>query len=219
MEDAKRVRFLKQLAHMGALKNHVSISSKGLGNEMGLSQQSASNWILHLLDEGFISRQLGARKQQIKLTEKGAQVLRKEYVDYRRIFESTGKVTLSGAVTTGFGEGGYYINQEGYKEQFARKLGFQPYEGTLNLKLSQQDRPTLELLKNAKGIEIAGFTRGKRTFGAVKCFPANIGNLECAIVMPKRSHYKEVIEVICKVHMRRTLSLSDGDQVELSVKL
>ena len=48
---------------------------------------------------------------------------------------------------------------------------------------------------------------------------ASMGNLDCAVVIPKRSHYTEVIEVICKVHMRRTLSLKDGDEVELSVTL
>lgn len=217
MDDAKVVHFLKHLAVMGAMDNPISVSSTELGREMGISQQSASNYILVLVNEGYIDRTLGARRQHIKLTEKGTQTLRKEYSEYRHIFDSSGKMTISGAVTTGFGEGGYYINQKGYKEQFKEKLGFVPYEGTLNLRLSPREIPTIELLRRSKGIEIQGFTEGGRTFGPVKCFMANIGNLECAVVMPKRSHYKEVIEVICKVHIRRTLSLKDGDGVELNV--
>ena len=219
MDNAKLVHFLKSLAALGAIDSSVSISSKELWSDLGISQQSASNWVLYLLNEGYIERQLGARRQHIKLTEKGVQALRKEYTDYQRIFDAPGKLTISGAVTTGFGEGGYYINQKGYKEQFAEKLGFVPYEGTLNLKLSSKEVSTIELLRHSKGIEIAGVREGGRTFGPVKCFMATIGNLNCAVVIPKRSHYKEVIEVICKVHMRRTLSLKDGDDVEVTVAL
>ncbi|UCF08966.1 MAG: DUF120 domain-containing protein [Thermoplasmata archaeon] len=219
MEDAKLVAFLKYLATLGALSGFAPVSSRELGEGMGFSQQSAANWILRLVKEGYIERQLGAKKQHIKLTEKGAAALRKEYTDYQRIFETPGTLTLTGAVTTGFGEGGYYINQEGYMKQFRDKLGFKPYEGTLNLRLSSKELGTLEMLKNSQGIEIAGFKQGKRTFGAVKCFLATIENLECAVVMPKRSHYKAVIEVISKVHMRRTLSLSDGDEVKLNILL
>jgi len=219
MDDAKLVHFLKGLAALGALDNHISVSSKELGSNLGISQQSASNWILELLEEGFIERRLGARRQHIKLTEKGTQALRREYSDYQSIFEAPGWLMISGAVTTGFGEGGYYINRKGYKRQFAEKLGFEPFEGTLNLKLSPKEVSTIELLRHARGIEIEGFKEGGRTFGPVKCYKANIGNLECAVVIPKRSHYKEVLEVICKVHIRRTLSLKDGDSVELSVDL
>ncbi len=219
MDSAKLVHFLKCLAALGAMDSSVSVSSKELGRDLGISQQSASNWILELLNEGYIERRLGARKQHIKVTEKGALALRREYSDYQRIFDAPGKLTISGAVTTGFGEGGYYINQKGYKEQFTEKLGFVPYEGTLNLKLTPKEVSTIELLRHSKGIEITGFKEGGRTFGPVKCHMATIGNLDCAVVIPKRSHYKEVIEVICKVHIRRTLSLKDGDDVELTVAL
>jgi riboflavin kinase len=219
MDNSKVVQFLKRLAVMGALDNSISVSSTELGRELGISQQSASNWILELVNEGYIDRRLGARRQHIKLTEKGTETLKKEYSDYRHIFDSSGKMTITGAVTTGFGEGGYYINQEGYMEQFKEKLGFVPFQGTLNLRLSPKEVSTIELLRHSKGIEIDGFTEGGRTFGPVKCFMANIGNLQCAVVMPKRSHYREVIEVICKVHIRRTLSLKDGDGVKLTVAL
>ena len=219
MDNAKLVHFLKGLAAMGAMDKYISVSSKDLGDNLGISQQSASNWILDLLNDGFIERRLGARKQHIRLTEKGIMTLRKEFSEYTRIFEAPGKLAISGIVTTGFGEGGYYINKKGYKEQFAEKLGFVPFEGTLNLKLPPKEVSTIELLRHSRGIEVEGFTEGGRTFGPVKCYKANIGNLDCAVVIPKRSHYTEVLEVICKVHIRRTLSLKDGDNVELSVAM
>jgi riboflavin kinase len=219
MEHAKLVLFLKRLAEKGAISGAVSLSSREFGEEIGISQQSASNWILKLASEGYIERQLGARAQKIKLSSKGIDILRKEFADYRGIFEAPGKLVITGKVSTGFGEGGYYITQKGYTKQFMKKLGINPYEGTLNLKLKTNDMQSLEYLKNSDGIMIQGFNKKGRTFGAVKCFLAKINNVECAIVIPKRSHYKDVLEVISKVHLRRTLSLRDGDEVELSVIL
>lgn len=217
MEYAKLIKILKSLALKGAISCAISISSREFGKEMGISQQSASNWIIKLASEGYIERQLGARSQMIKLSEKGLDTLKREYADYQHIFEAPGKLIIKGAVTTGFGEGKYYITQKDYVKQFMKKLKFEPYEGTLNLKVSTKDLRNLELLKNSEGIEIEGFKKGSRTFGAVKCFYATINNVDCAIVMPKRSHYKDVLEVISKAHLRRTLSLKDGDEVELCV--
>ena len=50
-------------------------------------------------------------------------------------------------------------------------------------------------------------------------YKAKIKNLECAIVVPERSHYRETIEIICQYHIRRTLSLDDGDLVDVIVDL
>jgi riboflavin kinase len=219
MEQATKVTMLKQLALKGAISGAVSLSSREFGDDLGISQQSASNWILKLADEGLIERQLGARKQSIKLSLKGIEVLQKEYADLRCIFDAPDKVIIKGSVATGFGEGRYYITQKGYISQFLKKLGINPYEGTLNLKLTPAEMRSIDLLKNSKGITINGFKKGGRTFGEVKCFQATINNVNCAIVFPKRSHYKDVVEVISKVHLRRTLSLKDGDEVNLCVNL
>ena len=219
MEQAKKIEVLKSLALKGAISGSVPISSREFGMEMAISQQSASNWILKLDEDGLIERQLGARKQSIKLSPKGIDMLKKEFADYRCIFDAPGKLTITGSISTGFGEGKYYLNQKGYAKQFLKKIGIAPYEGTLNIKLSSTDVQSLELLQNSNGIDINGFTKGDRTFGEVKCFPATINNVDCAVVLPKRSHYKDVLEVISKVHLRRTLSLKDGDKVKLCVNL
>ncbi|MDD2936426.1 MAG: DUF120 domain-containing protein [Candidatus Methanomethylophilaceae archaeon] len=43
--------------------------------------------------------------------------------------------------------------------------------------------------------------------------------MDCAIVVPERSHYADVIEVVCQYHLRRTLSLSDRDPIEVRVNI
>jgi len=215
----KHITTLKQIALLGGVHNYIAISSRELGELLEISQQSASKKILELLSNGFIERDLGARRQRIRLTEKGFDLLRKEYSDYQRIFEMKDHMVIIGNIISGLGEGQYYVNQPEYQEQFQKKLWFKPYEGTLNVKIANQELPKLEILRKAEGISITGFEKEGRTFGDVKAFLAKVHNMECAVVMPNRSHYKNVIELMCKYHLRRTLGLQDGDQVEVIVSL
>lgn len=217
--DDKLILSLRKIALLGGMHDYVSISSRELGDMLEVSQQSASKRILEMLNEGWIVRDLGARRQRIKLTEKGVDALRKEYSHYQKIFETRDHVVLRGLVVTGMGEGQYYVTQEGYQEQFLHRLGFRPYEGTLNVRLLPADLYKLEMLKRSVGTLIKGFERNGRTFGDVICYKATIQNLECAVVIPTRSHYEDVIEILCKYHLRRTLGLKDGDPVEARISL
>ena len=117
------------------------------------------------------------------------------------------------------GEGGYYICQDGYMSQFQSKLGFTPFEGTLNIQVSAEDSGKLDIIKNTAGQLISGFTCDGRSFGNVVAYKAKIHNIDCAIVVPDRSHYTSTLEIICQYHLRRTLSLSDGDRVDIKVNL
>ncbi|MBP5394324.1 MAG: CTP-dependent riboflavin kinase, partial [Candidatus Methanomethylophilaceae archaeon] len=90
---------------------------------------------------------------------------------------------------------------------------------TFNLNIIPEDVGKLDVIRKSKGILINGFVSEGRTFGNVIAYKAKIKNLACAIVVPERSHYRETIEIICQYHIRRTLSLDDGDRVEVVVDL
>ena len=210
---------LRKLALLGAIDDYIAVSSRELGSILEMSQQSASKRILELLDEKYIVRDLGARRQRIKITPKGVEELKKEYNEYRRIFELSDQVTVHGAVTAGMGEGGYYICQEGYMKQFESLLGFTPFEGTLNVALDPEDVSKLDIVRSTSGVMVKGFTHDGRSFGNVIAYKAKIRNIDCAIVVPERSHYMDTIEIICQFHLRRTLSLEDGDRVDVRITL
>jgi len=129
-------------------------------------------------------------------------------------------VTIKGKLFTGFGEGAYYVTREGYKKQFVPKLGFKPYPGTLNLKLSGAagiaSRRELEMLP---GVNIDGFNDETRTYGTLKSFPALINNtVKGAVLLIQRSHYNSsVIEVIAPVFLRKALKISDNNLVHLKI--
>jgi len=217
--DEKYTFALRKIALLGGIDDYIAVSSRELGDALEMSQQSASKRILELMEQKYIVRDLGARKQRIKLTEKGVDELKKEYNEYRRIFELEDHIILHGKVANGMGEGGYYICQPQYMEQFEKVLGFTPFEGTFNLSVDKEDMNKLEMMKSSSGYLINGFTSEGRSFGNVIAYKAKIRNIDCAVVVPERSHYKEIIEIICQYHLRRTLSLNEGDSVDLRVEI
>ncbi len=217
--DEKFSYALRKLALMGAMDDYIAISSRELGHILEMSQQSASKRILELMEMKYIVRDLGARRQRIKITPKGMDELKREYNEYRRIFERTDSVSIHGTIESGMGEGGYYICQDGYKTQFVEKLGFTPFEGTLNVRVDSDDVGKLDVIRGEAGILISGFTDNGRSFGNVIAYKARIHNIDCAIVVPERSHYVDIIEIICQYHLRRTLSLEDGTQVDVKINL
>jgi len=129
-------------------------------------------------------------------------------------------ITLEGILFSGLGEGAYYVTKDGYRKQFIEKLGFDPYPGTLNLKLATEyDMKTLSELEVYPAVEIQGFENESRTFGSVKCYPAIINNkVKGAVLSALRSHYNSsVLEVIAPKFLRSQLKLKDGNKVKVEV--
>ncbi|WP_455391586.1 DUF120 domain-containing protein [[Eubacterium] cellulosolvens] len=210
---------LKHIGLEGGVNDYIPISSRELAKDLEISQQSASKKILELLEDDLIIRRLGARRQFIKITNKGMNLLRKEYSEYQKLFELADYITIQGVVTSGLGEGKYYVTQKGYMNQFIDKLWFKPFDGTLNIKITGSELNKLQLIRDLDGIPIDGFTDSGRTFGKGKCFLCDIQGIECAIMQPYRSHYENVIEIISKYYLRDKLKLKDGDVVEVRVAL
>lgn len=208
---------LKQLAKIGGLHDYVYTSSGELAEKIGVSQQTASRKILELLDGGLIVRRMGTRKQLIRLSPAGAEVLRREFADYRALFQSGEQVHVRGKVVTGLGEGRYYISREGYRKAFSSLLGFDPFPGTLNVEVEPLDREKVQEVKDLDGILIPEFQSEGRTFGAVKCFRADLLGLEAAAIFPLRSHHVNVLEIISPHNLRERLSLKDGAEVQVRI--
>jgi riboflavin kinase len=100
------------------------------------------------------------------------------------------------------------------------KLGFDPYPGTLNLKLTTEyDVKTRSELEAYPAVEVEGFKNENRTFGHVKCYPVILENkVKGALISALRSHYDaSVIEIIAPVFLRKHLKLKDGHKVKVEV--
>ena len=206
---------LKNLALLGALRSRIPISSAKFGKRMGLSQQSASRILRELQNDEMIDISRG-RKSWIRITEKGSNVLMREYGDYRSIFEE-GKPVIKGRVESGMGEGRYYLSKIKYREQIEKIFGFEPYPGTLNVRLSMEEMAKYRRFAE-RSHTIQGFVSEGRTFGDVLALKAEIEGIKCAVIIPKRSHYSDVIEIIAPLKLRDILDLNDGDELEIRVQ-
>ncbi|MGQ9624643.1 MAG: DUF120 domain-containing protein [Candidatus Bathycorpusculaceae bacterium] len=125
------------------------------------------------------------------------------------------KLRLTGTVTSGSREGAKFVKLSWVKNQIAEKLGFNPYPGTLNIKLHEDSVKTKRIMMKAKPIEIspaASFCRGK-------CYRASLESyVECAIVVPEVPNYPEdVLEIVAPVNLRKEFELNDGDKIEVEI--
>lgn len=211
------IQSLKKLALLGAHLNPVELSSAEFASHIDSSPQTAARRLKNLEDEKLITRQLLHEGQIITITKNGIDVLNREYYDYQGIFSGNGGIkVLNGQVITGLGEGQYYISLEGYRTQFRKKLGFDPFPGTLNIRL---DKNSIELRKIINpGISISGFKDQDRTFGPGSCFSIKINGINGAVIIPERTHYPEdIIEIIAPVNLREHMNLKDGSKVRVEV--
>ena len=211
------------LAKMGAQSKTLEISSTKLGKKMNVSQQTASRRLQQLEEKGWLTREITRKGQFVRLTELGMNMLLEIYLWLQTIFDKKRPVLImEGELFSGMREGRYYISVEGYKNQFKEKLGFEPYPGTLNLKLkSYSDLQTKKILLNYPGVMIEPFENKGRTFGEVKCFKTLINDkVEGAVLLIQRTHYGEdVLEVISPEYLREKMKLKDGDKIRLKIFL
>jgi len=146
------------------------------------------------------------------------ELLRVEYHSYRRIFEGPARITFDGKVTSGLGEGRYYLSQPGYVVQFSERLGYSPYPGTLNVRVGGEALRKVGAVAHWKGLRIDGFTASGRTFGGATCFLARMNGHRCHLIHPDRSHYKDVVEFVAPDCLREALGLKDDDTVTLDLE-
>jgi len=211
---------LLKLAEMGAHRRTAKISTEYLARKLSLSQQTASRYLIELDGKGWIKRTMTPDGCLIRITDAGVKELQKLYSNLRFLMEAAypPSITLEGVVFTGLGEGAYYTSKEQYRKQFIEKLGFDPYPGTLNLKLTAEyDIKTRGELEAYPAVEIEGFKSEDRSFGVVRCYPAIIDNkVKGAIITALRSHYDaSVVEIIAPVNLRKHLKLKDGHKAKV----
>lgn len=194
-----------------------------MGDSLGLSQQAASLRLSELENTGLVERAHLGRGLGVRLTDAGMDIVEDFLADANGNLErGKNELTFRGTVFAGLKEGRYYVSLKGYTADFNRALGFEPYPGTLNLRLTTgamiEQRRRLDLMK---GIEVRGFSDDKRSYGPVKCFKARIaGKHPGAVLAIERTHYdSSVLELISPVNLRRSLSLRDGDECSVTAHL
>ena len=124
------------------------------------------------------------------------------------------KIELAGRVFTGQGEGKKYIALLWVKQQIKEKLGFNPYPGTLNLRLDEENVKCRVLLEKEAKLRLChseGYCTGL-------LFKASLDGVTVGVVIPQVENYPEnVLEVVASVNLKQEFWLRDGDLVTVTV--
>ncbi|MBU0591841.1 CTP-dependent riboflavin kinase [Candidatus Micrarchaeota archaeon] len=129
---------------------------------------------------------------------------------------------IQGTITDGLGKGKCYLSLDGYRRQIKEKFGFEPYPGTLNLKISDPIK-VRKYLEQKKYMTINGFCEtgpdGKgMTYGELHAYLCEVDGTPCAIIIPlKTSHEKDTIEIISKENLREKTGKTTNDILRLRI--
>lgn len=126
-------------------------------------------------------------------------------------------VAIKGRITEGLKESSFFTQIPWAREQFITKLGIDPYPGTLNLEIiDNQDIEKLKEIKRRKGIEIIPAEPG---FCSAKCFHVLVcGKIKGALIIPQVPDYPESkLEIISSDRIRDILPLKVGDLASVEI--
>jgi riboflavin kinase len=126
------------------------------------------------------------------------------------------KLNFDGKVFSGRGSGKKFLQLSWVQTQLKEKVGFDPFLGTLNIKLSEgstKSRRSLEEKPFSRIYPAEGYRSGM-------LFKASIGDLKCAVVIPEVEGYPtDILEIIAPVNLRKAFKIRDGDEITVSVCL
>jgi len=204
------------------LKGKVNLTTGEIAKELEISQQTISRKLRDLEKKGYIGREANTLGMTISITELGAAELKHHYLLLDKVFHGNDILQLKGKISSGLGEGKYYLSLHQYYRQITAQLGFSPFQGTLNLFVDENMID--KFLLNQKKTKINGFVTPERSYGAIDCYAVKIkianANkfIQGAVIVPQRSnHQKNIVEIIAPLELRKEFKLKDDDEVVLII--
>jgi riboflavin kinase len=211
---------LYNLLKLGARKTPIKISTTHLSNIIGSSQQSASRHLQLLEERGLIDRQISTAGSRVQISGEGIGELDNILQELRWYLEGEEAETIEfeGTIVSGLFQGAYYVSKDGYREQIKQKLGFDPFPGTLNVKIKEEDIETRRRLEQGPSIRIDGFRERDRAFGGCNCYPLTLNDdVKGAMIVAERTiHDLSVLEIISPFYLRRHMGIADDDIIKIS---
>ncbi len=126
-------------------------------------------------------------------------------------------MAVTGRIVSGIGVGRNFIAMGWVREQILGKLGFDPFPGTLNVKLDEETtRRYRSFVEDGKGIPIEPLDE---RFHWGKCYRCRInGSIDGAVVVPIVPDYPpDLLEIMAPVNLRECLGLEDGSEVIVEI--
>ena len=130
-------------------------------------------------------------------------------------------IQLSGALVGGEGKGALFTQIPWVKEAFAKILGFEPFPGTVNVRVGGDPRSDRALrdIYEAEGVPV--LPPEGSNFCPSRCFRARLSSaIPAGLVIPEVDDYsKNTLELLAPLNVREALGISDGDRIEVEIEL
>ena len=215
--SSREIALLIFLAQNRAAEREIEITTTQLANFFNISQQTASRCFRKLDEMRIVTWKSSPKGSLVMLTPQGVHILDQLRFELEKaLHPDLTSIELRGKVFSGRGEGKYYVSQPGYMKSFKIQLGFEPFPGTLNVRIGADYLDCLDLIRGSLPIIIEGFDSNERPFDAVLCYPLKVLGLNAKVagIIPKSTHYGAgVLELISNINLREKLKLEDGDEV------
>ncbi|MFA5106319.1 MAG: DUF120 domain-containing protein [Candidatus Micrarchaeia archaeon] len=204
---------LAYLVKRGAHIEPAKITTREIAYDLGISQQTASRKIIELIR----GRRIERTADGIVIVPAAVGQLKRTVDELQHALYPELGFEFSGKVVTGLGEGAMFMKMQHYKDSIKKQLGFSPYPGTLNVRISPEEVEKRLRLKTHPPIVITGFRQDGKDFGKILCYRCKIMGVKGAAVFPVRSaHGLNVLELIAPVNLRKELSLDSHGWVEFT---
>ena len=201
------------------------ISRVDLMRSLGITAWRLNKLLRYAEDEGYIITRKYGRTIYYKISERGRSLLEKFLDELKVVLEEDRVIALRGKVVSGLGEGAVYMSIPEYKRSFVEILGYEPYPGTLNIRLDHESVLARDNLRNnSVGYRIEGFEIGGKKYGGLTVYKAIINSKDKAVEgaildLDITKHGNDILEIIAPVKLREELKLKDGDEVIVEVWL
>lgn len=207
------LELLMYLAEKTNLFAPLETSTNKISFDLKISQQTISRKLREMENLGLITRSVNYKGHVIALTHSSINILKEHFKKIQDLLKIK-KTQIAGIVENGMGEGCYYISLKQYKEKIRQKLGFTAYPGTLNLKVKKED--ISPFLNSMVPVKIVGFKTRERAFGSIACYKIKFKNIKAAVVVPERTRYNDILEIIAPFNLRNKFNLKTGDKITIS---
>lgn len=122
---------------------------------------------------------------------------------------------MSAVVVSGSGQGAYFMALPWVREAIHRAVGFEPYPGTLNVRLVDPD--ALAAWRRIRLGSALTLTPPPTESCGAQLYPVIVApDVRAAVIVPDVTRYSDdVLELIAPVHLRDHLALGDDARLTL----
>jgi riboflavin kinase, archaea type len=124
---------------------------------------------------------------------------------------------IRGIIERGAGQGAYFTRVDWVREQCRRELGYEPYPGTLNVRVMEEDVEILDAFLGDPDFELVP---EDPAFCSAQVKKVTVNGVPAAVVLPSREvrvHEQRVIEILAASSLKASLGLKDGDTVTVAL--